>query len=172
MNPVDAPKYPTLTALNIHPMHRRRGTVVRRSEVMEALTDLKIHPTPLPKGRLIDAGEAERLLARVGISVKLVSKALSDSVWVKKKTFAPETLALAYMWELEGRMRNLDSDMDKLRGVDPDVAAAAVRLFADPRLAGRWFLTPLKTLSGKTPSESSKKDVLQVLGRLEHGVLG
>jgi hypothetical protein len=172
MNPEDAPKYPTLTALNIHPMHRKQGTVVLRSEVKVALEDLKLYPAPLPRGRLIDAGEAERLLARVGISVKLISKALSDSVWAKKKTFAPETLALAYLWDLESRMRSLDSDMDKLRGVDPDVAAAAVRLFVDPRLAGRWFLTPLKTLSGKTPSESSKKDVLQVLGRLEHGVFG
>jgi hypothetical protein len=172
MNPQDAPNYPTLTALNIHPMHRKQGTVVLRKEVEEALEDLKLCPAPLPEGRLIDAGEAERLLARVGITVKLVSKALADSVWAKKKTFAPETLAMAYMWELENRMRNLDSDMDKLRRVDPDVAAAAVRLFVDPRLAGRWFLTPLKTLSGKTPSESSKKDVLQVLGRLEHGVFG
>jgi hypothetical protein len=172
MNPVDAPSYPTLTELNIHPMHRRQGVVVRRSEVMEALSDLKLYPAPLPEGRLIDAGEAERLLARLGITVKLVSKALSDSVWAKKKTFSPETLALAYLWDLESRMRNLDSDMDKLREVDPDVAAAAVRLFVDPRLAGRWFLTPLKTLSGNTPSESSKKDVLQLLGRLEHGVFG
>jgi Protein of unknown function (DUF2384) len=67
---------------------------------------------------------------------------------------------------------NFSCVMDKLREVDSDVAAAAVKLFVDPRLAARWFLTPLKTFSGKTPSESSKKDVLQVLGRLEHRVFG
>jgi hypothetical protein len=81
MNPHDAPTLPLLAALNIHPMHRRQGVVVRRGEVVEALHDLHLEKVALPKGRLIDAAEAELTLAEAGMSVPLVLAALSVSPW-------------------------------------------------------------------------------------------
>lgn len=72
MSPNDAPMLPILTALNLHPLHRRQGTLVQRAEVEEALSDLSLDVGPLPEGRLIDAMEVEKLMAESGISVELV----------------------------------------------------------------------------------------------------
>jgi hypothetical protein len=72
MNPHDAPAYPILTALNLHPLHRKQGTLVQRAEVVEALHDLALESGPLPEGRLIDAMEVEQLMAESGISPEIV----------------------------------------------------------------------------------------------------
>ena len=72
MNPHNAPMLPILTVMNLHPLHRKQGTVVRRAEVEEALHELCLEARSLPEGRLVDAMEVERLLAESGISVELV----------------------------------------------------------------------------------------------------
>jgi hypothetical protein len=72
MNSLDAPMLPILTAMNLHPLHRRQGTLVARAEVLEALSDLGLDGGPIPKGRLIDAAEVEKLLAEYNISPELV----------------------------------------------------------------------------------------------------
>ena len=86
MNFADAPSLPILTALNLHPLHRRRGALVRRGEVEEALNDLSLAAVPLPGATLIDAVEIERLLANAGISVELISIAMSSTTWAAKKS--------------------------------------------------------------------------------------
>jgi len=58
--------------MNLHPLHRRRGTLVLKSEVEEALRDFGLEAGPFSEGRLIDAYEVERLLVDAGISVELV----------------------------------------------------------------------------------------------------
>ena len=63
---------PILSAMNLHPLHRRQGTLVQRAEVEEALSDLSLDAGPFPEGRLIDAMEVEKLMAESGISVELV----------------------------------------------------------------------------------------------------
>jgi hypothetical protein len=80
MNPLDAPNYPILTALNLHPLHRRKGVLVQRSEVLEALRDLGLDVVHrLPKARLIDAGEVERLMAAAGFSRSFIERAFGNS---------------------------------------------------------------------------------------------
>ena len=86
MNPVDAPFFPILTALNLHPLHRRQGTVVLRRELVDALNDLSLTGVQLPEGKLIDAAEVEHLLNQSGISVDLVSSAIATTPWAAKKT--------------------------------------------------------------------------------------
>jgi hypothetical protein len=84
MNPADAPSLPILTALNLHPLHRRQGVRVRRGEVVEALGDLGLDIIQqLPKGRLIDAYEVERLLAAADFTVPIIQRAVSQSPWAK-----------------------------------------------------------------------------------------
>jgi hypothetical protein len=85
MNSVDAPSLPILTALNLHPLHRRQGVRVRRGEVVEALRDLGLEIIQqLPKGRSIDAHEVERLFAAAGFTVPIIQRAVSRSPWAKK----------------------------------------------------------------------------------------
>jgi hypothetical protein len=72
MNPHDAPSLPILTALNIHPMPRRLGLMVLRSELQEALDELGIVYGILPEGSLILALEVESALAAAGVRADLV----------------------------------------------------------------------------------------------------
>ena len=72
MNHHDAQMLPISTAMNLHPFHRRQGTIVQRAEVEEALRDLGLESVRLPRGRLINAAAVERILAENGISVELV----------------------------------------------------------------------------------------------------
>ena len=74
MNLHDAPAYPILAALNLHPLHRKQGTLVQRAEIVEALHDLALQAGPLPEGRLIDAMEVEMLIAESGITPELVKQ--------------------------------------------------------------------------------------------------
>ena len=54
--------------------------------------------------------------------------------------------------------------------LDPTIARAAIRVLGSEVSAARWLTSPLSELRGKTPVDCKRKDVLQVLGRLEHGV--
>jgi hypothetical protein len=72
MNPRDAHSLPILTALNIHPLPRRGGLMVVRSELQEALDELGLVYGKLPEERLILAAEVERALAAAGSSAELV----------------------------------------------------------------------------------------------------
>ena len=72
MNLRDAHKLPILAAMNVHPLHRRCGLVVLKTEVNEALDELSLETSPLPKGRLLDAGRVEHMLSESGITVELV----------------------------------------------------------------------------------------------------
>jgi L-alanine-DL-glutamate epimerase-like enolase superfamily enzyme len=77
MNARDVSTFPILAALNLHPLHRRQGTVILRSEIEEALYDLKLETSPLPVYRLLNAYEVERILAESGISAELVRHRIS-----------------------------------------------------------------------------------------------
>lgn len=72
MNPHDVQTLPILAAMNLHPLRRRDGLVVQRTEVEEAFSDLAVKAVPLPDGRFIDAEELERVLMGVGLTVKYV----------------------------------------------------------------------------------------------------
>ena len=54
--------------------------------------------------------------------------------------------------------------------LDPAVARTAIRVLGSDLSAARWLTRPLEVLGGKAPVDGKKKDVLQVLGRLERGV--
>ena len=72
MKPHDAPSLPILTALNIHPLPRRQGLMLVRSELQEALDELSLVYGKLPEERLIPAAEVESALATAGISAEQV----------------------------------------------------------------------------------------------------
>jgi hypothetical protein len=181
MNPRDAPSLPISTALNLHPLHRRQGTVVLRREVIQALIDLKLDPVPLPKGKLIDAGEVESILAKAGVSTTLIRRAVSSSPWAvrrasgkihKEKPSVQEFIAEAYLAEMQMRINRMSLDFFYLTQMDPKVARAALKCFGKHELAAIWLTTPLKQLWNKTPRECRTEDVLQVLERMENGVFG
>jgi putative toxin-antitoxin system antitoxin component (TIGR02293 family) len=51
------------------------------------------------------------------------------------------------------------------------VLKAAVAMFeGDEDAAEKWLKQPLPALDGKSPAESSLMDVMDLIGRLEHGV--
>jgi putative toxin-antitoxin system antitoxin component (TIGR02293 family) len=52
-----------------------------------------------------------------------------------------------------------------------ELLSAAVVLFeGDEEAAKKWLKQPLSALSGKSPAEAPFKDVMDLIGRLEHGV--
>lgn len=79
MNPRDAPTLPILAALNIHPLPRRQGLMVVRSDLQETLDELGLVYGKLPKGRLIPAVEVESTLAAAGISAMQVRERVASS---------------------------------------------------------------------------------------------
>ena len=84
MNPRNASRLPILAAMNLHPLNRKRGVLVSRAEVDEALHDLRLDSGPLPKGRLIDAMDVEKLMAESGISPELVRHRVAAYVLLSK----------------------------------------------------------------------------------------
>ncbi len=181
MNPVDAPNYPILTALNLHPLHRRQGTVVLRREVVDALEDLKLKPVLLPRHREMRITEVERFLVKSGLTAKLVKKAVEHSPWALRKDAAlkrtnkpsaREIIAEAYVGELKSRLLRASHALNYFSRMDHKVARAALKCFGRPELAASWLTTPLKQLWDKAPMECRTEDVLQVLGRMENGVFG
>ncbi len=48
---------------------------------------------------------------------------------------------------------------------------AAVAMFeGDEEAAEKWLKQPLPALDGKSPDEAPSSDVIDLIGRLEHGV--
>ncbi len=64
--------------------------------------------------------------------------------------------------------------LDRLREIDPEVAARAVYVFDDPADAASWLANPVMTLGGLTPlqalAEGRRADVLRVLDQLFYGI--
>ena len=86
----------------------------------------------------------------------------------RKPRPARERISAAYVAYSIPRLLSLANKLhDEL---DPAVARAAIRVLGSEQSAARWLTSPLSELRGKTPVDCKRKDVLQVLGRLEHGV--
>jgi uncharacterized protein (DUF2384 family) len=145
MNPRDAPHLPISTELNLHPLPRRQGLMVLRSEVEEVLSELQF-AVPLPEGRLVDAFEVERLLAESGLTPAKV--------------------------QMVNAVRgHLDKEVAKMARVDDEVCKAALAAFDENAFgATRWLTEPALALQGRTPSEvadteEGKAEVILALRR-------
>ena len=110
MNPRDAPYLPILTALNIHPLPRRGGLMVVRSELQEALDELGLVYGKLPGGRLILAPEAESTLAAAGVTVALVRERVATFL---AKSTPPRELTGEELRDLAEQMINAPTNAEK-----------------------------------------------------------
>lgn len=52
---------------------------------------------------------------------------------------------------------------------NPDLLVAAIGLLRDETRAKQWLTTPNLALAGQCPIDAGRKDVLDLIGRLEHG---
>jgi uncharacterized protein (DUF2384 family) len=81
----------------------------------------------------------------------------------KPKSLNPrELLVSAYHVYADRRAASLSN-------IDPEVARRAIEVLVDPEKAAVWLLTTLKELE-RAPIMCPPESVLDVLGRLEHGV--
>lgn len=66
--------------------------------------------------------------------------------------------------------------LDRLREIDPEVAARAVYVFDDQTDAALWLTKPVITLNGITPlqalAKGKREDVLRVLNGILYGLPG
>jgi len=88
----------------------------------------------------------------------------------KRKPSSRELIVLGYWSDAITRIFRADLELSYLERMDHVVARRALRVFVKPELAAVWLTTPMRQLWGKPPVACQKVDVLQVLGRLEHGV--
>ena len=51
-----------------------------------------------------------------------------------------------------------------------DLVSAATATFEDRSVALRWLSRPCRTLGGQVPIECPPDQVINILGRIEHGV--
>ena len=72
--------------------------------------------------------------------------------------------------------RSLLELLDRLREIDPEIAARAVYVFDDQTDAALWFTKPVITLGGMTPlqalAKGRREDVLRVLNEILYGLPG
>jgi hypothetical protein len=87
-----------------------------------------------------------------------------------KKPTARDIIRDAYERDFLERARRFFPNMRAFGALDSVVARRALKVLGRPEAAGLWLETRLKQLDGKAPLYCPKHDVLQVLGRLEHGV--
>jgi hypothetical protein len=86
----------------------------------------------------------------------------------RKPRAARERISSAYIAYSIPRLLDLANKLHYK--LDPAVARTAIRVLGSEVSAARWLTRPLEVLGGKAPVDGKKKDVLQVLGRLERGV--
>ncbi|MFL9672937.1 antitoxin Xre/MbcA/ParS toxin-binding domain-containing protein [Pseudomonas marginalis] len=66
----------------------------------------------------------------------------------------------------ENRNTILDESVDQ---IDPNVLAAAIGVFGSATHAKKWLTSPARALGNKRPAEADIEQVLDLIGRIEHG---
>jgi uncharacterized protein (DUF2384 family) len=75
--------------------------------------------------------------------------------------------------EREARLTAL---LDRLDALDPELVRSTIEVFGDRHRAALWLARPNRGLGGISPyrvlAHDQRQAVLDVLGRIEHGVFG
>ncbi|VVM76856.1 hypothetical protein PS631_02114 [Pseudomonas fluorescens] len=66
----------------------------------------------------------------------------------------------------ESRDAILDESVDQ---IDPNVLTAAIGVFGGATQAKKWLTTPARALGNKRPAEANIEQVMDLIGRIEHG---
>lgn len=92
------------------------------------------------------------------------------------QALAPFSIAdlAAFLDHLDAeRARNEAMLLGQLETLDPEIAAEVVRVFDDRDKAATWLASPIWALGGNSPlralAAGNRQEVLEVLGRIEHG---
>lgn len=56
-----------------------------------------------------------------------------------------------------------------LNRIDPDLMATAMGVFGDEHRAAQWLCRPMRALGHKRPVDAGIEEVIDLLGRIEHG---
>ncbi|WP_288442181.1 antitoxin Xre/MbcA/ParS toxin-binding domain-containing protein [uncultured Pseudomonas sp.] len=56
-----------------------------------------------------------------------------------------------------------------VNGIDPGLMVAAMGVFGDDQRAVQWLCTPMRALGDKRPVDAGIEEVIDLLGRIEHG---
>lgn len=74
------------------------------------------------------------------------------------------------------REARLSALLDRLDVIDPEFVRSTIEVFGDRHRAALWLARPNRNLGGISPyralAHDQRKAVLDVLGRIEHGVIG
>ncbi|MCO7575751.1 MULTISPECIES: antitoxin Xre/MbcA/ParS toxin-binding domain-containing protein [Pseudomonas chlororaphis group] len=115
--------------------------------------------------------DAPRQSVEVLINGDLLSKA--EALKVNLSALLEQALAETVARHQEGERgieesRNSVEDVSVNR-IDPDLMAAAMGVFRDGHHAVQWLRTPLRALGHKRPVDAGIEEVIDLLGRIEHG---
>lgn len=70
-------------------------------------------------------------------------------------------------WGLdENRNAVLDESLEQ---IDHNLLAAAIRVFGSEVYAKEWLITPARALGHKRPVDAGIEEVIDLIGRMEHG---
>ena len=58
---------------------------------------------------------------------------------------------------------------ESLAQIDPNVLTAAIGIFGNATHAKKWLTTPARALGNKRPAEADVEEVMDLIGRIEHG---
>ena len=53
--------------------------------------------------------------------------------------------------------------------IDPNVLTAAIGVFGNETHAKKWLTAPVRVLGSKCPAEADIEEVMDLIGRIEHG---
>lgn len=115
--------------------------------------------------------DAPRQTVEVLINGDLLSKAVA--LKVNLSAVLEQALAETVARHQEGE-RGVEESRNSVEGVsvnriDPDLMAAAMGVFGDEHHAAQWLRTPLQALGHKRPVDAGIEEVIDLLGRIEHG---
>ncbi|TDJ76336.1 DUF2384 domain-containing protein [Pseudomonas putida] len=70
----------------------------------------------------------------------------------------------------QGLEENQEAIQDEsLAQIDPNVLTTAVGVFGNATHAKKWLTTPARVLGNKRPAEADVEEVMDLIGRIEHG---
>lgn len=92
----------------------------------------------------------------------------------KPKRLAVKKLVQVISRSQRSHERTLLRCFKKLQVIDPPLFERAIQTFDEEELAAMWFGDPIRVLGGVSPFEAiargKRKAVLEILGRIEHGI--